>query len=293
MLSAVGVENNTTTTTNSDANDDVDSFQIDTVLSTLLTQLDAAEDAVVLSEISAAEKTLLDLRRAQSDDALNLLKNLSRELEAAKRAKEAAEAARIVNQNAHNLQMSVLENEKFGMAKKIHEEEKSLAALEARKRELTAELEELQIREEAEAARPPDESILKLAIYKNLGIDLVYEDGQIVRCLVRSVDKKDISVLELQDTKYSNFFYSNILWTMNGPGYQHPLKRRRRLRTKKGKESSVEFWYLRILTPAAAVHTAIPRGGRKAGATTPTLANGMCWTSNMMRMCIYSKGEKE
>ncbi|KAJ3014328.1 UNVERIFIED_CONTAM: hypothetical protein HDU68_000335 [Siphonaria sp. JEL0065] len=193
---------------------DDETIKIDTILPSLLEQLDASADVETLRDIVEGVERLDALRHKQQLDAFDVIKKLSRELEATKCAVEDAkqESNRIKDET--NVKIAALERQKLMIGKAIHEEEKSLASLEARKRELLAQLEELKANEEKEAARPPDESVLKLSIYQNLGIDLVYENDKIVRCLVRSATKNDINPLEMTDTKYSNYFYANVLWSM-------------------------------------------------------------------------------
>ncbi|KAJ3392940.1 ribosome biosynthesis protein rrb1 [Entophlyctis sp. JEL0112] len=202
-----------------DHNDDVatadsDAIQIEAVLAPLLAQMDPAEDCTILKDIETSTQRLAAVRKAQLDDEINALKKLSRELDAAKRAKETADAARVVNHSAHLAKVAmldgvymttgVLEDHKFSIVKKIHEDEKTVSGLDGRRRALLAELEELTLAEKAEANTPPDESVLKLAMYKNLGIDLVYEGERVVRCLVRSVNNKDIVPLEMENSSNSS-----------------------------------------------------------------------------------------
>ncbi|ORY42002.1 kinetochore-Ndc80 subunit Spc24 [Rhizoclosmatium globosum] len=120
-----------------------------------------------------------------------------------------------VGKQANAAKVAVLEDQQYIIGKKIHEHEKSVTSLEATKRHLLIDLEQLKAKEAAEAALPPDESLLKLNIYKSLGIDLVYNENQeVIRCLVRSVEKNGITPVEMEGAKFSDFFYSNVLWEM-------------------------------------------------------------------------------
>ncbi|KAI8614962.1 Spc24 subunit of Ndc80-domain-containing protein [Chytriomyces sp. MP71] len=186
----------------------VHAIEVTQLLPSLLEQLSVDDDAATLRDTAAACERLRALRATQGRDAIESLRKLSRELEAAKRLQEVAQTEHADKRRAYQGRVAHLEEQKYGIAKKIHEKEKAIAMLDARKRELLAELEEVKALEEKECARPPEESVLKLSIYKSLGIDLVYEDEKPVRALVRSVDKNDIQVLEL-DPKFSRFYYAN------------------------------------------------------------------------------------
>ncbi|KAI9350655.1 Spc24 subunit of Ndc80-domain-containing protein [Obelidium mucronatum] len=194
--------------------DDDEAIKIDSILPSLLEQMDPAEDTACLEEAMQGIKRLEKLRTQQQTDAHDAIKKLSRELDAAKRAAADVDAASDAMKIENDARIAQLEQEKYAIGKKMHDDEKSVANLDARKRELLAQLEELTANEEAEAARPPDESELKLSIYQNLGLELVYEDGKVARCHVLSTTKQDITTLEMTDVKYSNFFYANVLWDM-------------------------------------------------------------------------------
>ncbi|KAJ3258029.1 kinetochore-associated Ndc80 complex subunit spc24 [Chytriomyces hyalinus] len=179
----------------------------------LLEQLDVLEDAASLSSYLSTLNTLTHEREAAKQDAMDTLKRLSLSLEKAKRETEAAQAAHAAHKHANHVELASIEDARFRIAKQIQAEEKSISTLESRRAALLSELEALKAEEELEASRPPDESVLKLNMYKSLGIDLVYENDTIVRCHVRSVKKNDIMPLDLS-VHYSRYFYANILWEM-------------------------------------------------------------------------------
>ncbi|KAJ3283241.1 kinetochore-associated Ndc80 complex subunit spc24 [Rhizoclosmatium sp. JEL0117] len=185
------------------------------LLSAVAAQLDGDDESASLQSALATAKKTVDARANQKKDAAESLRQLSLALENAKTAANEAAAQRTLTKQENAAKVAVLEDQQYIIGKKIHEHEKSVTSLEATKRHLLIDLEQLKAKEAAEAALPPDESLLKLNIYKSLGIDLVYNENQeVIRCLVRSVEKNGITPVEMEGAKFSDFFYSNVLWEM-------------------------------------------------------------------------------
>ncbi|KAJ3074789.1 kinetochore-associated Ndc80 complex subunit spc24 [Podochytrium sp. JEL0797] len=203
----------TSTFTDDDHSDD-EAIKMDAILPSLLEQMDPAEDVACLRDVVQGLAATKALRAKQLKDDMAVLKRLSAELEAAHRTNEQALKKRELTKKDHAANLAALEDEKYTVVKSMHDLEKSVASLEAQKRDLLVELEALKKAEDEEEMMPPDESVLKLSIYQSLGIDLVYENDKVVRCLVRSVNKNDITPLEINDSKFSNFYYANMLWDM-------------------------------------------------------------------------------
>ncbi|KAJ3332796.1 kinetochore-associated Ndc80 complex subunit spc24 [Blyttiomyces sp. JEL0837] len=196
-----------------DNNSNKDTEDSGQLLTGLLKCLEPSNDIANLNEIDAYIAQTNEIRGRQLADALDVLKKTNRELETLKRQAIKAEHDR--DEEGHKVRMSNFEAQKYVHARGLQDEEKIVESLESKRRELLNELAVVKLEEASEDNRPPDETILKLSVYKQLGIDTVEdENGKIVRCIVQSVGKNDITPLELNDEKYSSFFYANILWEM-------------------------------------------------------------------------------
>jgi kinetochore protein Spc24 len=97
---------------------------------------------------------------------------------------------------------------------------------ETRAAELAARLQELEIQgvdggsgwspgvgTGAAAGLVEDEVLLRLKVYRSLGIDIERDgkDGEFSRAVVRNDRKGDVHVVNM-DRKFSRFFYANYFW---------------------------------------------------------------------------------
>ncbi|CAK96394.1 uncharacterized protein An02g02200 [Aspergillus niger] len=66
-----------------------------------------------------------------------------------------------------------------------------------------------------------DATLLRLKIYRSLGVDIEADDaGNFTKAVIRNSRKGDVHVVNI-DPKFSRFFYSNYFWsTMQGPTLQ-------------------------------------------------------------------------
>jgi len=117
---------------------------------------------------SEREKTL--------DDSRTTLRALSRKMEISKQSMEAT--ASTAGRKEHGANMLRLDREKFALAKGINELESSAHGLEGQLARLKEELEQVDGEDPMQSAlvEAGDGTLLKLKVYRSLGIDL-QEDG--------------------------------------------------------------------------------------------------------------------
>lgn len=119
--------------------------------------------------------------------------------------------------------MVELDTQKFRIAKAASDYEIECERLEAELETLKARLAELEEQgvEGDESARREreanDATVLRLKIYRSLGIDAeADENGNYNKAVIRDSRKGDVHVVNI-DPKFSRFFYANYFWqTMQG-----------------------------------------------------------------------------
>ncbi|KAI5301683.1 kinetochore-associated Ndc80 complex subunit spc24, partial [Ascosphaera pollenicola] len=154
-------------------------------------------------------------------DAEISLRKLSRTLKTLDAQHE--ELVSMHNPAEHASSMVELDTQKFRLAKAASDCEIESERLEAELDALKARLAELEdqgvegdetVRHEREAN---DATVLRLKIYRCLGIDAeADENGNYNKAVVRDSRKGDVHVVNI-DQKFSRFFYANYFWqTMQG-----------------------------------------------------------------------------
>lgn len=119
--------------------------------------------------------------------------------------------------------MSRLDTQKFRTAKAASDLEVETERLASQAADLAARLQELELQGvegEASAADPvDDEVLLRLKVYRSLGIELERAgggeggaDGEWTRAVIRNDRKGDVHVVNM-DKKFSRFFYANYFWS--------------------------------------------------------------------------------
>lgn len=117
----------------------------------------------------------------------------------------------------HASEISRLDTQKFRTAKAASDLEMDTERLSGQLADLGARLQELELQgvEGGEGGRDPveDEVLLRLKVYRSLGIDIERDDrdGEFSRAVVRNDRKGDMHVVNL-DKKFSRFFYANYFW---------------------------------------------------------------------------------
>ncbi|KAJ1985618.1 putative kinetochore protein spc24 [Dimargaris cristalligena] len=141
----------------------------------------------------------------------DILKALSRKLENLK-----ADASRPqVGDDGltHTERLVNLDRDKFNTAKSINELESVINSLNVTVEQLKDQSDKLDHRD-VEKELPADSTILKLQIYRSLGIELLPDKtGKFAKARICCNSKNDVHTVVIDD-KYSNFFYANYLWDM-------------------------------------------------------------------------------
>ncbi|KAH1486418.1 hypothetical protein LV164_005158 [Aspergillus fumigatus] len=178
-------------------------------------------DKQAVTRINDSLSTLQQSRELRMRDAESALRKLSRNLHALTAQHE--EAVSSHDSAKHAAQMVELDTKKFRIAKAATELEIESERLEGELEMLKERLAELEAQglEGDEATRrereADDATILRLKIYRSLGIDIEADEaGNFSKAIIRNSRKGDVHVVNM-DPKFSRFFYANYFWsTMQG-----------------------------------------------------------------------------
>ena len=132
-----------------------------------------------------------------------------------------AEAVSSRSSTAHASHIVELDTQKFRIAKAASDLEIESERLEAELEGLKGRLQELDLQGvdgdgsvAAKARREEeDETVLKLKVYRTLGIDVEPDaGGQFTKAVVRNSARGDVHVVNI-DPKFSRFYYANYFWS--------------------------------------------------------------------------------
>jgi kinetochore protein Spc24, fungi type len=177
-----------------------------------------APDKLAVARITESLSTLQQARDLRVRDAENTLKKLSRTLTTQTSHHDDLVASH--SSTAHASHISRLDTEKFRTAKAASDAEMEAERLAQTAADLSARLQELELQgvEGDVAARKSDvvddEVLLRLKVYRSLGIDIEREGGEggeWKRAVVRNDRKGDVHVVNM-DKKFSRYFYANYFW---------------------------------------------------------------------------------
>lgn len=127
---------------------------------------------------------------------------------------------------AHAPTIAHLDTQKFRVAKAASDLEMETERLSAQAADLSARLQELELQGDdgplvassgggSGSAPTEDEVLLRLRVYRSLGIELERDgaghDGEWSRAVIRNDRKGDVHVVNM-DKKFSRFFYANYFW---------------------------------------------------------------------------------
>lgn len=120
---------------------------------------------------------------------------------------------------AHSSLIAELDTQKFRVAKSFSSLEIETDHLSTQLADLKAQLQELELQgvdggEEAKRSEVEDEVLLKLRVYRSLGIEAEREGGEWSRAVVRGRGKEgrgEVQVVNVEK-KFSKFFYANYFW---------------------------------------------------------------------------------
>ncbi|KAI2618819.1 Spc24 subunit of Ndc80-domain-containing protein [Hypoxylon sp. NC1633] len=190
-----------------------------TLISHTIKNFNIAPDKLAVSRIGDSLSTLRQARELRIKDAEASLKKLARSLNTLQSQHE--ELTSTHSSSAHASEISRLDTQKFRIAKATSDLEMEAERLSSQQADLAARLQELELQglegspDDAAKRRDPvdDEVLLRLKVYRSLGIDLERDDkdGEFSRAIVRNDRKGDVHVINM-DKKFSRFFYANYFW---------------------------------------------------------------------------------
>ncbi|TLS30485.1 hypothetical protein PpBr36_02902 [Pyricularia pennisetigena] len=172
-----------------------------------------APDKAALKRLQDSTAVLNQARELRLREAESSLKKLSRQLNTVQSQYE--ELTLQHSSAAHASEMARLDTQKFRTAKAASDLEVETERLSSQAADLAARLQELELQGvegEPGAADPvEDEVLLRLKVYRSLGIELEREGEEWSRAVIRNDRKGDVHVVNM-DKKFSRFFYANYFW---------------------------------------------------------------------------------
>jgi kinetochore protein Spc24 len=194
-------------------------------------------DKLAVARINESISTLQQARDLRLREAEGALKKLSRTLTTMNSQHEELVATH--SSSSHAAEIARLDTQKFRTAKAASDAEMDVERLAQQLADLQARLAELEAQGDegapaaASAARGPDgeiadsvlddEVLLRLKVYRSLGIDVEREagsggaigegagEGEFTKAVIRNDRKGDVHVVNI-DKKFSRFFYANYFW---------------------------------------------------------------------------------
>ncbi|PSR78028.1 Spc24 subunit of Ndc80-domain-containing protein [Coniella lustricola] len=178
-----------------------------------------APDKLAVSRVNESLSTLNQARDLRIKASETALRKLARQLSTVQT--QHAEQLAAHRSTDHANAIAQLDTQKFRIAKAASDLEMDTERLSSQLADLNARLTELELQgieggDEGGAAGGDaieDEVLLRLKVYRSLGIDVEREgnDGEFSRAVVRNDRKGDVHVVNL-DKKLSRFFYANYFW---------------------------------------------------------------------------------
>lgn len=185
------------------------------LISETTNQFHIAPDRESLSRITSSLHALGSARQSHLDRQHSALKSLSRRLNNLQSQHDFEEGRH--DAGAHAAEVLRLDTEKFRIAKNAGDLEIEGDRLQGEIATLKQQLEQLE-REGVEGGRRAsaeneDEVVLKLAVYRSLGIEASQDasTGEFSRAVIRNSAKGDVNVVNV-DGKRSKSFYANMFW---------------------------------------------------------------------------------
>ncbi|KAG7288041.1 putative kinetochore protein spc24 [Staphylotrichum longicolle] len=195
-----------------------------TLIRHTISNFNIAPDKAAVSRVSESLSTLQQARDLRLREAETSLRRLGRALNTL--AAQHAELTASHSSAQHASEIARLDTQKFRIAKGASDLEMETERLQAQLAELNARLQELELQgvdggvgvggggEGAGSGGVDDEVLLRLKVYRSLGIEIERDggrDGEFSRVVVRNDRKGDVHVVNI-DRKFSRFFYANYFW---------------------------------------------------------------------------------
>ncbi|THX55349.1 kinetochore protein-like protein spc24 [Aureobasidium pullulans] len=171
-------------------------------------------DLQAISRITSSLSTLRSARSLRLNAQQTQLSQLSRRAHHLRTTHD-AEISRH-DPAAHASDILALDTEKFRVAKAANELEIEGERLGSEVYGVKKQLQKLEEQgDEVESAenKAEDEVVLKLGVYRSLGIDAEqdHNTGDFTRAVIRNTAKGNVNVVNL-DSKFDRFFYANHFW---------------------------------------------------------------------------------
>ncbi|KAF2232625.1 Spc24-domain-containing protein [Viridothelium virens] len=188
-----------------------------TLISECTSNFNITPDRAALSRISSSLSTLTTARSLRLSSATSSLQRLTRQLAHLSSQHDVETSAH--NPTEHASRILALDTQKFRIAKAASDLEVEGERLEMEWEGQRGVLSELEAQgaeggaAEREGREGEDEVILKLKVYRSLGIDIEpdRETGAYNKAIIRNSQKGDVHVVNI-DPKFSRFFYANYFW---------------------------------------------------------------------------------
>ncbi|KAH6635448.1 Spc24 subunit of Ndc80-domain-containing protein [Chaetomium sp. MPI-SDFR-AT-0129] len=203
-----------------------------TLIRHTISNFNIAPDKSAVSRVSESLSTLQQARDLRLREAEASLRRLARSLGTL--SSQHAELTTSHSSARHASDIARLDTQKFRTAKAASDLEMETERLQGQLAELNARLQELELQGVdggdtvgaggtgtaggggnggAAAGMLEDEVLLRLKVYRSLGIEIERDskDGEFNRVVVRNDRKGDVHVVNI-DRKFSRFFYANYFW---------------------------------------------------------------------------------
>jgi len=173
-------------------------------------------DKLAVARINESLSTLQQARDLRIRESESALKKLSRTLNTLSNLH--SETVSTHSSGTHASTIATLDTKKFRTAKAASDLEIETERLSSQLSDLQLKLQELELQgvdggENARRSLVEDEVLLKLKVYRSLGIEADKDEqtGEFAKVVVRGKGKGDVQVINL-DQKFSKFFYANYFW---------------------------------------------------------------------------------
>ena len=185
------------------------------LIADITTKFQTNADKATVARIADTQATLDQARDLSKRQGLDALKRLSVTLNRLKT--NYAETTKNHSSAEHASEIAQMDSNKFRTAKTLTSLESSNAHLNAELAGFQAKLAQLEIEgpeggKEAERTELDDELLLKLRVYRSLGMEVDRgSDGEYRKMVVRGRGKGDVIVVDV-DGKGSKAWYANYFW---------------------------------------------------------------------------------
>jgi hypothetical protein len=159
-----------------DSEEENDLFQIGSHMPSLLSQLDAKTDLILLRDLDLTLSTTAETRQSQLSTQLDIARALSRTVAGGKAVAD-RHHARLTRTQTHEAALAELDRESMRDTATCSDLRDSITGLEWELKRAEESLRVLEEQAVLDASMPPDETLLKLKIARGLGITLIEDSA--------------------------------------------------------------------------------------------------------------------